>query len=124
MSANVRRRRTRPVRTTIEDKTPSNAPIGLSGWVLMFALLIWASRFLSPQPPIAGVIAIASLSLPFFATAIAQLRSGYLWRNLSPGFRGLHRSEAPTRFALSTVFHFSLASGFIILALWRYSHQA
>ena len=96
----------------------------LASIALTFGLLFWAYRIQSTQPHFAGCIGIASFSLIFLGTAIAQLRTGYLWRNLSPGNRGLHRSDAPIRFILSTVFDFFLAAVIIAFALWCYSHPA
>lgn len=47
----------------------------------------------------------AGLSIPFLATAIAQIRSGFLWKNLARGNRGAHRSHAPRRFLTATALH-------------------
>lgn len=58
----------------------------------------------------------AGVSVPFFATAVAQLRSGYLWRNLAPGNRGAHRSESPKSFFFSTIFLFVI--GLAIVAVF------
>jgi len=96
----------------------------LSSIALTFGFLFWAYRIQDTAPRLAQSIGIASFSLVFLGTAIAQLRTGFLWRNLSPGNRGLQRSDAPTRFILATVFHFLLAAVIIAFALWCYLHQA
>ena len=115
---------TRFVRTHFEEKPSSNIPIALGGWVLTFAIFFWASRTQASQPHLSHLAAVASLSLPFFGTALAQLRSGYFVRNLAPGLRGLHRSAAPRRFVLSIILHFTIAFAFLAFALWRFTHPA
>jgi hypothetical protein len=112
------------VRTSIQNNARSNTVIGFGGFVLTFAFCYLAYRIQFSQPRLASLIGIASFSLVFLATAFAQLRSGYLWRNLSPGNRGLRRSEAPSRFIASTVFHLLLALAIVAFALWRYSLNA
>jgi hypothetical protein len=69
----------------------------------------------------------SGISLPFFSTAIAQLRSGYLWKNLAPGNRGEHRDVSPKQFTLSTIGH--VVIGTILVALfscqyWNQNEQA
>lgn len=112
------------VKMTIQPGPRSNTIIGFGGFVLTFALCYVAYRIQFSQPRLAALIGVASFSFVFMAVAFAQLRSGYLWRNLSPGNRGGHHSESPSRFILSTVFHFVLALGIVGFALWRYTHDA
>ncbi len=88
----------------------------------MFVLCLIAVRVQHSQPHLASFICLSAFSLIFFAIGVAQLRSGYLWRNLSPGNRGAHRSKAPYRFMASTIFHFALALAIVAFALWRYWH--
>jgi hypothetical protein len=109
------------VRTSTQDNARSNTVIGFGGFVLTFALCYVAYRIQFSQPRFASLIGIASFSLVFLATAFAQLRSGYLWRNLSPGNRGVHRSAAPSRFIASIIFHVVIALAIVAFALWRYS---
>jgi hypothetical protein len=101
----------------------SNTPLGFGAFVLVFGINIWASRS-SMEPRWATLVGLCSFSLVFLGTALAQLRSGYLWRNLFRGNRGLHRSESPVRFALSTAFHFFLAAAMIGFAMWNYAHDS
>jgi hypothetical protein len=63
----------------------------------------------------------AGLSIPFFATAVAQLRSGYLWRNLAVGNRGKHRSESPTMFILSTVANIVVGTGIVAFFVYQFT---
>ncbi|RYD20355.1 MAG: hypothetical protein EOP88_15415 [Verrucomicrobiaceae bacterium] len=55
------------------------------------------------------------LSTPFFALAFAQMRSGYLWRNMVPGNRGEHSSVCPMAFAVSTFIFMLLGT---LVAIW------
>ena len=57
----------------------------------------------------------AGLGIPFIAMAIAQLRSGYLWRNLTPGNRGEHRSGSPGKFLFATIVDFVIGIGIVWL---------
>ncbi len=88
----------------------------------MFALFYVATRIQLSQPRLGTMIGMASSSLVFLGVGIAQLRSGYLWRNVCPGNRGVHRSKAPFRFILSCTFDFILALVIIGYALWSYTH--
>jgi hypothetical protein len=52
----------------------------------------------------------------FIGTPIAQIRSGYLWKNLADGNRGKHKSEAPLNFAISNIIYTIIG-----LCFWLYS---
>ncbi len=104
----------------LQDHRRSNTAWGFGGLALALALGIVAYRIQFSQPRLASLVAIASFGLVFLAIACAQLRSGYLWRNLAPGNRGPHRSEAPARFVASTVFHLLLAVSIVAFAYWRF----
>jgi hypothetical protein len=106
-----------------QDKPRSNTAIAISGWVSMFVLFYMSFRIQHSQPQLASLIGMAAFSLVFLAAGLAQMRSGYVMSNLSPGNRGAHRSQAPYRFMTSTVFHFALALAIVGFALWRYWHE-
>ncbi|MCX6847837.1 MAG: hypothetical protein NTY98_02855 [Verrucomicrobia bacterium] len=103
-----------------QDKPRSNSAIVISGWVSMFVLCFVGFRIQHSQPRLASLIGFGSFSLVFVAAGLAQLRSGYLMSNLSPGNRGAHRSEAPYRFMASTIFYFALALAIVGVAMWLY----
>ena len=103
-----------------KDKPRSNTAIVISGWVSMFVLCYVGCRIQHSQPQLASLIGLGSFSLVFVAAGFAQLRSGYLMSNLSPGNRGAHRSKAPNRFLASTIIYFALALGIVGFAVWRY----
>ena len=107
---------------TSQDNPRSNTVIVISGWVLAFVMFYEAFRIQHSQPRLASAVCLSSFSPVFFAAGLAQLRSGYLWRNLAPGNRGLHRSAAPARFMASTVLYFALALAIVCFALWSYHH--
>ncbi|MBN8420097.1 MAG: hypothetical protein J0L73_14360 [Verrucomicrobia bacterium] len=70
------------------DKPRSNSAIVISGSVSMFVLCYVGFRIQHSQPGLASLIGFGSFSLVFAAAGLAQLRSGYLMSNLSPGNRG------------------------------------
>lgn len=105
-----------------QDKPRSNTAIAICGWVSMFALCFVGYRIQHSQPHLASLIGLGSFSLVFVAAGLAQLRSGYLLSNLTPGNRGAHRSKVPYRFMASTILHFALAFAIVGFALWRYWH--
>ncbi len=103
-----------------KDKPRSNSGIMISGWVSMFVVFGIGCRMQYAQPRLALAIIQSSFSLVFFAASVAQLRSGYLMSNRSPGNRGTHRSEAPYWFMVSTILHFTLALAIVGFSLWSY----
>ena len=103
-----------------KDKPRRNSGIVISGWVCMFVVFGIGCRMQYAQPRLAAGICVASFSLVFVAAGAAQLRSGYLMSNRSPGNRGTHRSEAPYWFMVSTILHFTLALAIVGFSLWSY----
>ena len=87
-------------------------------WILLIPVALWFvgafayTRLLQEESHGRyDSLVAAGLSIPFFATAVAQLRSGYIWRNLAAGNRGVHRSERPRKFIFSTTAHFVIGAG-------------
>ena len=104
----------------MNTSVPSNTFVGFVGFCLAFALCLYGYHLQATKPLLAVPVCIAACSLVFFGLAVAQLRSGYFWRNLSPGSRGLHRSDAPVRFRCSVALHLVLGVLIVALAVWRY----
>lgn len=55
---------------------------------------------------------IASGFVPI-SIAIAEWRSGYAWKNLTPGNRGVARADGPRQFWVSVIVHTALGCGLI-----------
>ena len=110
--------RMRSMKLNFKDKPRSNTWIVISGWVCAFVLCYAGYRIQYSQPRLAAGVCLSSFSLVFAAAGVAQLRSGYLMSNLSPGNRGTHRSKAPYWFMVSTIFYFALALAIVGFALW------
>lgn len=70
-----------------------------------------------------SLVAAGFLSVPFFAIALAQLRSGYLWCNLVPGNRGEHRSVRPGKFVVSTFAFLAIGAFFAAWCGWQFFSQ-
>ena len=85
--------------------------------------VFWVSSRTDWSRHLKETVALTLLSLVFFGTAAAQLRSGYLWQNLAPGNRGLHRSKAPRRFVMSTIGHTALGTIIVTFAWWGYASR-
>ena len=66
--------------------------------------LIWRS----------GLVGFAFVPL---AIALAELRSGYAWKNLAPGNRGVSRTESPRHYWFSVAGHAVLACGLMLFGL-------
>ena len=62
----------------------------------------------------AALIGIGLLPL---SITCAELRSGYTWKNLAHGNRGVSRVEQPHRYWLSIIIHLAMAGGFIAYGL-------
>lgn len=106
---------------------PPQQPPKSNTWVVLIPTAVWFvggwAYVRSLQIDLAGrydLIFAAGLSIPFLATAVAQVRSGFLWKNLACGNRGAHRSQAPLRFVLSTALHLviglAIACSFFVLS--------
>jgi hypothetical protein len=61
-----------------------------------------------------GLVGFAFVPL---AIAIAEMRSGYAWKNLAPGNRGVSRTESPRRYWLSVAWHSAFACGLMMFGL-------
>jgi hypothetical protein len=97
-------------------------------WIILIPVALWfigaCAYILRLQEEVQGrydSLVAAGLSIPFFATAVAQLRSGYLWRNLAAGNRGDHRSERPMKFILSTTAHFAIGAGIAVCFVHQFN---
>ena len=66
--------------------------------------LLWRSAFIG--------LAFVPLTI-----ALAELRSGYAWKNLTPGNRGIARVDEPRKYWLSVVGHTAFACGLIAFGL-------
>ena len=61
--------------------------------------------------------ALLGVGLLPLSIALAELHSGYVWRNLSRGNCGVSRAEQPLRYWLSIVIHLAMSGGFIAYGL-------
>lgn len=81
--------------------------IGLASLSERASLPEW-TKFL----PLAGVSCLP------LAIALAELRSGYAWKNLAPGNRGVQRTTSPAKFFRSVIFHLLLAAIIAGYGVW------
>lgn len=95
--------------------------VGLGVFFLAMGIVIFSRTFADTHPDLADAVALASFSLPLFGISLLQWRSGYLWRTLSPGNRGLHRTEAPVVFWFSTAFKCLMGLAIVAYTVWEYS---
>lgn len=84
-------------------------------------VVIFSRTFVDTHPDLADAVALASFSLPLFGIAFLQWRSGYLWRTLSVGKQGLHRTEAPGVFWFLTAFKCIMGVAVVAYTVWAYS---
>lgn len=108
------------MKLTFSQAPRSNSAVGFGSASIAFACGLIAYRIQFSRPQLASLIAFSGFSLFFFGIAFAQIRSGYLWRNLSPGNRGKHRSEDPVGFVASTILHVCVGLATLAFAIWRY----
>lgn len=66
------------------------------------------------------LLPLAGVSCLPLAIALAELRSGYAWKNLSEGGRGLARTAAPGRYWRSICVHLLLAVAINVFNLWAF----
>jgi adenosine deaminase len=62
-------------------------------------------------------ICLIAFSTFFWASALAQLRSGYRWKNMTQGNRGAHKSEEPKRYLLSVSTSLLIAGAMIVIGI-------
>jgi hypothetical protein len=85
------------------EKIKSNTLILIVPLAVMLGLLILLYAFMEiPEGKVQSIFWFMFGYL-FLGTALAQKRSGYLWKNLSPGNRGKSKSEAPKTFVLTNI---------------------
>lgn len=98
-------------------KPRSNLPGLLMGIVIAVALVIGAAFFDDGSQELlwrSGLIGSAFVPL---SIALAELRSGYMWKNVAPGNRGFSRLESPSRFWISVIWHMLFALGLVTFTL-------
>lgn len=98
-------------------KPRSNSPGPLIGIVIAVALIAGTALFDDGSQDLlwrSGLIGCAFVPV---SIALAELRSGYAWKNLAPGNRGSSRLESPSRFWISVTWHMLFALGLITFAL-------
>lgn len=66
------------------------------------------------------LLALAFVSGLPLAIAIAEVRSGYAWKNLTEGSRGAARTTAPARYWSSVCFHLLIAGGINTFSVWNW----
>lgn len=66
------------------------------------------------------LLPLAGVSFLPLSIAFAELRSGYAWKNLAEGGRGVARTAAPGRYWRSISFHLLLAVAINAFNLWAF----
>jgi hypothetical protein len=66
------------------------------------------------------LVSLAGVSCLPLSIAVAELRSGYAWKNLAEGGRGVARTAAPGRFWRSISLHLLLAVAINAFNLWAF----
>jgi hypothetical protein len=97
--------------------TRSNSIALLTGGIIAVAVIALASRFDDGSRLLlwrSGLIGVAFVPL---CVGVAEIRSGYSWKNLAPGNRGVSRIESPRRYWISVTGHIAFAAGLIVFAL-------
>lgn len=97
----------------------SNAPgfwIGGALWGISW--VIAANIGNASSAPWAKLLPWAGVSCLPLGIALAELRSGYAWKNLAEGGRGLARTNAPAKYWRSVLFHLLLAGAINALNVW------
>jgi hypothetical protein len=115
----VNLRLTLPVRS---DNLPkSNLPgfwIGLA--LLGLGMICAAITDKSSSPGWNQLVSLAGVACLPLAIAVAELRSGYAWKNLAEGGRGVARTAAPGRYWRSVWFHLLLFAVIQTFNIWVY----
>jgi hypothetical protein len=101
---------------TKNEKTKSNTPIVFIPILIMFAVLAVLDIYTNIPKNQSRALFFFMFGYLFIGIPVAQIRSGYFWRNLKEGNRGKHKSESPVSFALSNIIYTILG-----LCFWGYS---
>lgn len=89
---------------------PRSNSIGLlAGAGIGVSLMFAASRWDDGSKRLLWRSGLVGFAFVPFAIALAELRSGYAWKNLAPGNRGVSRTESPRRYWLSVAGHTVIA---------------
>ncbi len=97
---------------------PRSNSIGLlAGAIIAVAVMAAASRMDDGSQRLLWRAAFVGFAFVPLAIAIAELRSGYSWKNLAAGNRGVERVVAPRRYWASVAWHAALGSGLIAFGL-------
>ena len=106
------------VRVFARAMKPRSNSIGLLvGAVVGVLLMLAAHRWDDGSQRLlwrSGLIGFAFVPL---AIALAELRSGFAWKNLAPGNRGVSRTESPRHYWVSVAGHAILACGLVLFGL-------
>ena len=70
------------------------------------------------SPEWTKLLPLAGVSCLPLSIALAELRSGYAWKNLAPGNRGVQRTTSPAKFFRSVIFHFLFAAIIAGYGIW------
>lgn len=108
---------------TSQNGSHSNAAGFWIGGLLCGATWV-ALGWLDPHfsHPGSGPIALAAFAAIPLGIAIAELRSGYAWKNLAPGGRGLSCAESQAKYWRSVAFHLLLSGVITCFAAWTFLH--
>ncbi len=111
-----------------KENYPMKSALKSNTWVVVLPTVLWFVlgfayvQFWQPQTNNRyDYLMAAGLGVPFIAMALAQLRSGYIWRNLAPGNRGEHKSDKPKRFLSSTILDLAVGLGIVLCFVYLYS---
>ena len=98
--------------------TPRSNSIGfLTGSIIAAAVIAVASRFDDGSQLLLWRSGLSGFAFVPLAIAIAEMRSGYAWKNLAPGNRGVSRNGSPRRYWISVVGHLAFACSLILFGL-------
>jgi hypothetical protein len=76
----------------------------------------------SSSPGWNQLVSLAGVACLPLAIALAELRSGYAWKNLAEGGRGVARTAALGRYWRSVCFHLLLAVAINVFNAWSFLH--
>jgi len=106
-----------PFRSTNLPK--SNSPgFGIGGALCGLACVVVATLDKASSAGWGRLLPLIGVCCLPFAIALAELRSGYAWKNLAPGNRGVHRTASRATFFCSVTFHLMLAAIIAGFGVW------